>query len=286
MLSVCVPSYGQQVLKLPELSPAGIVEQKVGFTTISIYYERPSARGRSENEIFGKLVPFGKVWRTGAGNCTTIKFDTEVLIGGKKVPAGKYALFTIPDRDKWTVILNTDTLAYGAYGYDQTKDLVRTIVDAKPTQRFYEALTIDIDLVPNNARIYVSWLNTQISFNVGTGVDEKILSFIRENLIIRESNNPELYEAAIFYYLWHVKDREQIMKFINKGISLKDDRIWYYWKVEELMKDGKYEEASAAAQKAIDVIRKSSESAARKEELIYDFKAYQSKIIELQSRKG
>src|SRR5688572_23365505 len=114
MMTLFVSAHGQSSLAIPEASPPGNIRQKIGFTTITIYYERPAARGRSEKEIFGTLVPMGKVWRTGAGNCTTIKFDTDVFIDGKKVAAGKYALFTIPGREKWTIILNTDTLAYGA----------------------------------------------------------------------------------------------------------------------------------------------------------------------------
>lgn len=275
IISTC---YGQQTLDIPELSPPGTIEQKVGFTTVSIYYERPAARGRSEAEIFGKLVPFGKVWRTGAGNCTTITFDKGVMIGEKWIAAGRYALFTIPDRDQWTVILNTDTLAYGAYAYDEKKDVVRTIAEAKQSARFYEALTIDIDFVPNDARIYISWLNTQISFPLKTGVDDKIKSFIHDNLIVRESKDPELYISAIQYYLWHRMDRRQVMKFINKGISLREDRIWYYWKIEELIKDEKYDEAFEASERAIKVIGKSNESEPRKDELIYDFKVYQDRI--------
>ncbi len=153
-------------LKLPELSPSAHVVQKVGFTTISLYYERPAARNRSEEKIFGSLVPFGKVWRTGAGNCTTIAFSTDVIINGKNVSKGKYALFTIPDKTKWTVILNTDTLAYGAYRYDEKKDVVRVETKPRKSDRYYESLTIDIDVIPNDARIYISWLNTQVAFDV------------------------------------------------------------------------------------------------------------------------
>jgi hypothetical protein len=268
-------------LQIPEASPPGRVIQKIGFTNIAVYYERPSVRGRSEAQIFGELVPFGKVWRTGAGNCTTISFDTDVLINTQTVRKGKYALFTIPDKKSWTIILNTDTLAYGAYNYDKAKDVVRIEVKARNTDRYYEALTIDIDFIPNDARIYISWLNTQVSFDVSTGLDKEILSFIRENLISRESDNPELYESAIVYYLWHQQDRKQIMKFIDRGIELKNDRVWYYWKVQELIKDKRYTEARVAAEAAIQVIRNSDESAERKTELIRDFENY---IVKLSTR--
>lgn len=265
-------TYGQ--LEIPEASPPGKVIQKIGFTTIEVYYERPAARGRTEGHIFGNLVPFGKVWRTGAGNCTTISFNTDVLINDQVIPRGKYALFTIPERKDWIIILNTDTLAYGAYNYDKSGDVVRVQVPSRRTDRYYEALTVDIDFIPNDARIYISWLNTQVSFDISTGLDKRILSFIRENLILRDSENPDLYESAIMYYLWHQQDRKQVMKFIDRGIELKDDRLWYYWKVEELMKDKRYVEARTAAESAIKVIGNSSESAERKVELIRDFENY------------
>lgn len=266
------PAHAQ--LRIPELSPPGRVIQKIGFTTLEVYYERPAARGRSEEQIFGKLVPFGKVWRTGAGNCTTISFSTDVLINNQTVKSGKYALFTIPGRENWTIILNTDTLAYGASNYDKRKDVIRVEVPSQHTDRYYEALTIDIDFIPNDARIYISWLNTQVAFDVSTGLDERILSFIRENLILRDSDNPDLYESAITYYLWHQQDRKPIMKFVDRGIALKDDRLWHYWKVEELMKDARYVEARTAAESGIRVIRNSSESPERKVELIRDFENY------------
>jgi Protein of unknown function (DUF2911) len=265
-------------LKIPEASPSGSVIQKIGFTTIEVYYERPAARGRSEKQIFGKLVPFGKVWRTGAGNCTTISFDTDVVINNQTVKKGKYALFTIPEKDNWIVILNTDTLAYGAYNYDKAKDIIRIEVKALHSNRYYEALTIDIDFIPNDARVYISWINTQISFDISTGLDNQILSFIRENLILHDSDNPKLYELAIIYYLWHQQDRTQLMKFIDRGIELKNDRLWYYWKVQELIKDKRYVEAKTAAGSAINIIRNSNETPERKIELIKDFEDY---IIQL-----
>jgi hypothetical protein len=282
VLRLTTPAFGQQLL-IPPTSPPGRVIQQVGFTAIELYYERPAARGRSEKEIFGSLVPFGKVWRTGAGNCTTLKFSTDVIINSKKVPKGKYALFTIPGTKEWTVILNTDTLAYGAYNYDEKKDVMRMKVNPRRTHRYYEALTIDIDFIPNDARIYISWVNTQIAFDVHTGLDQKILSFIHDNLIARHSDNPDLYEAAIVYYLWHRQDRKQVMNFINRGISLKNDRLWYYWKVEELMKDQRYDEAHAAAMEGIDAINASSESQARKTELISDFQKY---IVDIAEKSG
>jgi hypothetical protein len=266
-------------LKIPEASPAGFVIQKVGFTTIRVYYERPAARSRTEKEIFGGLVPWREVWRTGAGNCTKIAFSTDVFINGKTIPRGTYSLFTIPDKKNWTVILNTDTVSYGTYSYDEKKDVMRFKVKPHRSNRYYESLTIDIDVIPNDARIYLSWLNTQIDFDVSTGVDRAIMSFINTNLILKDSNDPELYENAIGYYLWHNKDRKQVMIFIEKGIQLKNHRIWYYWKVRELVRDRRYNEALDAANTAIDAIRNSPEEEGyAKAALIKDFEDWIAEI--------
>jgi hypothetical protein len=117
---------------------------------------------------------------------------------------------------------------------------------------------------------------------VRTGIDNEIRSFIEKNLIPGESSDPALYEAAIDYYIWHKLDRKQTLAFIEKGISLKNHRIWYYWKVQELMKDKKYQEAMEAAQTAIDLIRNSPEEPGyNKTELIRDFENY---ITEIKAR--
>ena len=282
MLFFCQIS-GVAQLKIPELSPAGSIKQSVGFTTIIINYERPAARHRSEKEIFGTLVPYGKVWRTGAGTGTRISFSTDVYINDQTVHRGTYSLFTIPEKKNWTVILNTDTVAYGAFSYDEKKDVVRVNVEPRKSDRYYESLTFDIDVIPNDARIYISWLNTQIAFDVGTGIDKEILSFIHNNLILHDSNDPDLYESAIIYYIWHNIDRKQVLTFVEKGIALKNERIWYYWKVKELMKDKRFDEALAAAHTAIEVIRNAPEEEGyKKSDLIKDFENY---IAEIKAKK-
>ncbi len=270
LLWIQTPTIGQ--LKIPELSPAGLVRQNVGFTTITVNYERPAARGRVEKEIFGELIPFGKVWRTGAGMCTRISFSTDVFIEGKRIKKGTYSLYTIPERKEWTIILNSDTVSYGTSSYDEKKDVVRLGAVSTRSNRFYESFTIDVDVVPNDAKIYLSWLNTQVSFSVNTGADQEIEKFINANLISKESDDPDLYEAAISYYLWHKKDRKQVLAFIERGIQLKNHRVWYYWKVSELTKAKRFGEARAAAKTAIALIQISPEEPGYlKSELVRDF---------------
>jgi hypothetical protein len=271
-------------LEVPELSVPGKLEQRVGFTTITITYERPSARGRTEQEIFGKLVPFGKRWRTGAGNGTRIRFDTDVVIGNKPLKKGFYTFFSIPQPDKWTIIFNADTSDYSSSSHQEKDDAVRFDVAVSRTSRFYEALTYDIDIIPNNGRIFISWLNTQVSFDVMTGADEQVISFVKKHLLTGENNDVENYHRAVTYYEWHNKDPKDLMYLIDKGILLKNERTWYYGKVKLLEKQGKYREAIMAANSAIRVIQESSEGeGSYKADLLADFQKW---IVKLEEKKS
>jgi len=150
-------------------------------------------------KIFGELVPWNKVWRTGAGGCTKIGFVKAVKVGNQSVPAGKYSLFTIPNEEEWVVIINSDTTLYGSYDYVQNKDVARFVVNPKKSDRFYETLTIDIDLVPNNAKMYVSWADVQIDFEIETYSDQKALEYINEKLLTGNNKVLDSYAAGASY---------------------------------------------------------------------------------------
>ena len=236
----------------PALSSAGTISQVVGFTTIRIEYERPAARAR---KIFGDLVPYDEVWRTGAGKCTRISFDTPVVIDNKSVEAGTYSLFTIPGRDKWTIILNSDTSLYGAGRYDPAKDITRFVATPLPTTRFYESFTVDIDVVPNNALIYLAWEKTQVSFLIDTGADKKTVAYIDENLMTGKSVDANEYAAAVEYYIFQNKDLDKALTLIDFAIARNARESWYYsLKVDVLEKQGKYAEARLAAIRHLDLL--------------------------------
>ncbi|TMM53188.1 DUF2911 domain-containing protein [Maribacter algarum] len=177
----------------PSLSPKGMISQIVGNTKVEIEYERPSARNRS---VFGELVPWDKVWRTGAGNCTRISFDKDVILGGQPVKAGQYSIFTIPNPQEWVVILNSDTELYGSFNYSPEKEVARFIVTPQKSDRYYETLSFDIDLIPNNARIYISWENTNISFELVTTTDKDLMNYIDEFLLTKKEKDGNRYANA------------------------------------------------------------------------------------------
>lgn len=139
-------------------SPPATLEHKVGDATVTINYSQPSVKGR---EIYGDLVPYGKVWRTGANEATTLTTDKAIMIGGKELAAGTYALFTIPGEKEWTIILNSDAKQWGAYKYDEEKDAVR--FTAKSMEHdMTEVMTFNAD----KGRIYLDWANTRVAIPV------------------------------------------------------------------------------------------------------------------------
>jgi hypothetical protein len=166
LLVVSSVIYSQEVAKpapakKPIASPEAFFTQQFGQSQITVSYARPMVRGR---KIFGNLVPFDSLWRTGASDCTVITLKEDVIIGGKKIRMGKYTLFSIPTASTWTIILNTDTSLHGAFGYDETKDVHRFVVNAAKSDRFYETFTIEINdfTQKGDASLNLAWENTMV----------------------------------------------------------------------------------------------------------------------------
>jgi hypothetical protein len=140
-------------------SPAAKANGKIGKVDITISYHAPAVRGR---KVFGELVPYGKVWRTGANNATTFEIDQDVTIEGQKLAKGKYALFTIPGESEWTIIFNSKHDQWGNYSYKEEEDVLRVKVKAGKTKAFVENLTISVD----KDKVNIEWENTAASFKV------------------------------------------------------------------------------------------------------------------------
>ena len=140
-------------------SPLATVEGTIGAAKVKIVYSQPSARGR---QIMGNLVPYDKVWRTGANEATTIEFDKPVKIEGKDLPAGRYSLFTVPSEKQWTIVINKTADQMGAFDYKKEDDILRVNVPSKKAPSFVE--TFNISIVKDN--IELKWENTLVAFKV------------------------------------------------------------------------------------------------------------------------
>ncbi|WP_406843800.1 DUF2911 domain-containing protein [Flavobacterium soyae] len=130
---------------------------------IKVIYARPSVKGRT---IFGDLIKYGEVWRVGANENTEIKFYKPVTIGGKTIPAGTYSLFAIPEKDKWTIIINKEIDLWGAYAYDESKDVVRVSVPVKPVSELIEALSIAFTTQGSVANLVIGWDKTTVELPI------------------------------------------------------------------------------------------------------------------------
>lgn len=150
-----VSLYAQQ-----RASPAKVSKATVNGNDITINYSSPSKKGR---DIFGGLEPYGKVWRTGANEATTIELSKDANVGGVAVKAGKYALFTIPGENEWTVIINADAKQWGAFKYDKSKDIGRFTVAPASLDDTVESFTIDAN---NSGIVALSWDKTKVEFNI------------------------------------------------------------------------------------------------------------------------
>ena len=161
----------------PRASPKATVTQTVGMTDVSIAYCRPGVKGRA---IWGDLVPYDQVWRTGANEATTITFGDEVTIGGTALPAGTYGLFTIPGKSEWTIVINKGAKLWGSYEYKQAEDVVR--VKAAPSAApFAERLTFTFaNVETESADVVLAWDKVKVSFPIKVNAVAKALGQARQ----------------------------------------------------------------------------------------------------------
>ena len=191
--SISMPLASQASSIFPQLSPSANVSQTIGTTTVDIQYHRPAVRGR---QIFGGLVPYGQVWRTGANEATTIHFSDPVQVNGQKIAAGTYAVFSIPNQDHWTVILNRRARQQGAWEYDPREDVLRLDVKPKAVPHT-EWLTYEI-YPASGATAYVDlyWEKVRVSLLVEVDVDEIVTARMRKAMRERPSDWKLLGDAA------------------------------------------------------------------------------------------
>jgi len=240
-------------IEFPQPSPSASVKEKVGVTAISVDYSRPSMR---ERKIFGALVPYGDVWRTGANAATKITFGTDVKLGGVAVPAGSYALFTIPGQSEWAVILSkvVDD-QWGSYAYNQKDDLARIKVKAVAMAEPMETMTIGLqDIHAGKANLVIAWEKTKIAVDLDTDVVGKVKPQIEAAMA--GSGEKPYFAAAMFYY-----DNDLDMKLASEWIEAaakkQPDAVWIvYRKGLILKKAGDKEGAMAAAKQARELASK------------------------------
>jgi hypothetical protein len=240
-----------QTLTTPQPSPTQTMKQNFGIGYIELSYSRPGVKGR---KVMGDLVPFGKVWRTGANAATTITFSDDVVIGGKEVKAGKYGLLTIPDAAKWTIIISKDATVNQPSNYKQENDLVRVEADVVTLAYNIENFTINFaNITGSSCQVQLMWEKTFVQFPVTTGTDAKVMKQIDDAM--NKDNKP--YYNAASYYFDNGKDLNQALVWVNKALETNKEAFFMYMlKARIHNKLGEKENAKAAASMCKDLAEK------------------------------
>lgn len=246
----------------PPPSPEASFTQQLVKGEMTVNYSRPLVRGR---KIFGGLVPFDSLWRTGASGATTIHLTEEFMIGNMNFKAGKYALFTIPAEKEWTIIINADTTLHGAFGYDSKKDIYRFKVQPVKSDKFQEAFTIDANEITRtgDAVLSLSWENTVVKIPLKSPVDEKVMADINTRLINGKEQNAELFYQAANYYYTTGRDLKQATVWAAEAEKADKENFNYPNLLQKILADLKdYKAAIAAAEKALVLAEKNKMNSA------------------------
>lgn len=229
--------YTQAQLNLPNASPDAEFKQQVGFGEVEVKYSRPSARGRV---IFGGLLPFGELWRTGAHDATTLHFSEPVKLNGYDIPADTFSLFTIPNQNEWTIIINKTAKMHGSSDYTQEQDLVRFTAKPEKSARYYETFTIEInDFSKDEASLYLLWENTQVKLTIKANVDEKVMAEINDRINVKKEERPSLFYQSSLYYFNNNKDLKQAYAWVQTANGKTQDAgyLQLQAKIEATMND-------------------------------------------------
>ncbi len=246
-------NYADAQLKLPALSPNCKIVQDFSTSSIEITYSRPSVRGR---KIFGDLVQYGNVWRTGANSATKIKFGEDVDFNGNKIKAGEYALYTIPGKDSWEIILNTGVGNWGADGYSKETDVLRFNIKPVPMEGVCQTFTIGIsDVSYSSCKLEMMWEKVKIQIPVVARNDDAITKNIDKAI-----NHPSIpYFQVANYYNENNMKLELALSYVERALD-EDPKAFYMWALKAKLekKLGHNEKAVEAANKSMETAKGSS----------------------------
>lgn len=244
-------------LKTPAPSLAQTVKQAFALSEITIDYSRPSVKGRT---VFGDVVPFGKVWRTGANGSTKITFGEDLKVEGNDVKAGTYAIYSVPDKDMWEIMLYKDlTMGGDVSSYKKEDEVLRFKVKSSALAANVETFTINVaDITSSKANIEIQWEKTRVVFSVVADIDTKIMKNI-ENSVIKDTKP---YFSAASYYYENDKDMKLALEWADKAVAANPKAYWVVLlkaKIQVKLKDNKG--ANATATQALTLAKEDQDDA-------------------------
>ncbi|WP_273216094.1 DUF2911 domain-containing protein [Runella zeae] len=239
-----------QGIKTPAPSPTQTIKQDFALSSIEINYSRPVMKGR---KIFGDLVPFGKIWRTGANGATKITFGEDVKVGGVPVKAGSYAIYSVPNANEWEIIINKGANNGGLTGYKTEDDVARFKVKAMQLPFEIESFTIILaNVTASSATVQILWENTAVEFPVEADIDSKIMAQI--NTAMSVDSRP--YFQAASYYFDNGKDINKALEWANKAVEAQPTAFWVlHLKAKIQAKAGDKAGAKTTAMKSIELAK-------------------------------
>jgi hypothetical protein len=245
---VATGAQAQTVLNQPRQSQRAQVMQRVGITDITVNYSRPLVKGR---RIFGKLIPWGQVWRAGADENSTITFSKPVTVEGKPLAEGTYGLHMIPGDKEWTVIFSKASDAWGSFTYKEEEDALRVVVAPKAAE-MHEALTYSLDnLRPDEVTVDLFWEKTVVPFKVNASVEDTVFASMRNELRGGKQYQWGGWDEAANYLLDHHGNLEEALKDSDQSLQYEERFDNVITRSRVLAALGKKEDAAAARERAL-----------------------------------
>jgi hypothetical protein len=235
-------------LNIPRVSQRGTVTQRIGLTDVTITYHRPAAGGR---EIWGKTVPYGKVWRAGANENTTITFTDDVSIEGKPLAAGTYGLHTIPDKDQWTIIFSRNSTSWGSFSYDEKEDALRVTVKPHAAESFNALTYVFEDVKPDSAAATLRWEKLAVPFGISVDVKAAVLKSVKNELRSVGGFTWAGYDEAAQWCLDNNYNLEEALKW--EETSIQNEDRFENWETKSRILDamGRKDDAAKALSAAL-----------------------------------
>jgi Protein of unknown function (DUF2911) len=247
-------------VRLPQVSQGASVKQTIGLNDVTITYSRPGVKGR---RIWGGLVPYGSVWRTGANSATSIQFTEDVLVEGQPLPAGTYSLHTIPGEKEWTIIFNKEANQWGSYSYEAAKDALRIKVTPVPgaPQEWMQFRFEDPSI--NSARVVLAWENLQVPFTIrnATDTNTKVVAMLRESVAKARPDEWQAYYRAGNYLVQNKISMDEAGAWLDKAIAISPTPQTHYAKARYFDAAGKSREAIAELDRALAAAKADTPSA-------------------------
>ncbi len=235
-------------LKLPRVSPAASVTQSIGLTDLTVTYSRPGVKNRV---IWGELVPYDKSWRTGANEATSFTTTDEIQFGGQKLAAGTYSLFTIPTKDEWTVVLNSEKDLWGAFEVKPDKDVLRAKVKPTPAEHQEWMLFAFEDLTPASANLVLRWEKLRVAVPIAVDVNAKVLAGCRAAVDTAKADNWRTRLSASRWCLDNDQAAAEARSWMEQALKIEKNYSTLGLLARWQLKDGKKSDAIATAQNAI-----------------------------------